>query len=109
MINLFKSNMDSTNIENLQESSVESSPNLNEDNHTPLETDITIDGENDLMASLNTFDKPFDQIKNKSIKKCLSILADKIDELSDINNFLSRNNNIMLRRISSLEKALTMT
>ena len=37
-------------------------------------------------------------------KNCLSILAVKIDELNDINNFLSRNNNIILKRIASLEK-----
>ena len=71
--------------------------------------DKTVDGENDLMASIcsdesnESFDRPFDNIKNQNIKKCLTILADKIDELTDINNFLSRNNTLMLNRIISLE------
>ena len=75
MLNLFKSfTIEPTNVVN-HNSTDESSFN----SYRP---DKTIDGENDLMASISTnesFDNLIDNIKNHNIRKCLSLLADKID------------------------------
>ena len=98
MLNLFKFFTEPTNVDN----------NYSTDDSCIYSyiPDKTIDGENDQMVSIcsnDSYDKPFDNIRNNNIRNCLSILADKIDELTDMNNFLSRNNTIILKRIYSIE------
>ena len=73
---------------------------------TPNVSDNTIDGNDDLMNSISSeesFEKQFWSIKNENIKKCISFLVNKIDNLTDRNNFQIRNNNIIISRLNNLE------
>ena len=104
MLNLFKSFIMDTDTRAANDLE-EPMPN---GNSTPVEmSEETINGENDLLNSLSSedsFEKSFSNIKNESIKKCISTLIAKIDEITERNNFLVRNNDIILSRLKSMDE-----
>ena len=97
----------STPKRNSSTSSDDDSPTTPQGNlRTPNVSDNTIDGNDDLMNSISSeesFEKQFWGIKNENIKKCISFLVNKIDNLTDRNNFQIRNNNIIISRLNNLE------